>query len=93
MTQIKFNKVYTSINAQLAEVMQRGANDEVAENEKEQHLSIKFKQKTSFGEVTSSKPTAKPKAKSVKTSIDAHTHRHSRVIVKASIKLAGATPV
>jgi hypothetical protein len=94
MTQMEFNKVYTAINAQLAEVMQVGADDEMAENEKEQRLSIKkSKQKTSFGEVTSSKPTAKPKAKSVKTSINAHTHRHLRMIVKASIKLSGATPV
>lgn len=94
MTRMEFNKVYTSINAQLAEVMQGGADDEVAENEKEQRLSIeKSKQKTSFGEVTSSKHTAKPKAKSVKTSINANTHRHLRVVVEASIKLSGANPV
>jgi hypothetical protein len=38
------------------------------------------------------KPT-NPKAKSIKTSINAHSHKHLRVIVETSIKLSGANPV
>ena len=92
-TQMEFNKEEPSINAHLADEKQGGVDDEVGGDEKEQHLPIKSKQKTTFAEVTSSKPATKPKAKSAKTNIDTHTHRHLRVIVQASIKLSGATPV
>ena len=75
-----------SINhiAHLANMMQGGADDEVAEDEKEQCSPIKSKQKTSFAEVTASKPSAKPKAKSAKTSINVNNHMHLRVTTRAT---------
>jgi hypothetical protein len=69
-------------------MMQGGAKDKVAEDEKEQRSPVKSKQKMSFGEVTASKPT-KPMDRSVKTSINTHSHKHLRVIVKALIEHQG----
>jgi hypothetical protein len=71
---MKLNKADPSINAHLTDMMQGSSEDEVAEDEKEQCLPIKSKQKTFFVKVTASKPT-NPKAKSVKTRIDTHSHQ------------------
>jgi hypothetical protein len=56
---------------------------------------VKNKQKKSYAETAAAAPTAAPvaKAKSVTTSLDSHIHKHQRVIVEASTKLTGATPM
>jgi hypothetical protein len=79
---MELDKTDPSINAHLANIMQEGTKEKGAEDEKEQHLPVKSKQKTSFAKVTAFKPT-NPKAKNLQMSIGTHCYKHPRGIVEA----------
>jgi len=84
-----------SINSHLMDMMQGNSEEGAAEDDGEDQRSpVKSKQKKiTFAEATAAKPVLKPVIKSPKPSIEAHKHTYPRMIVDASIKLTGSTPV
>ena len=80
------------INNHLTDMMQGNQNDDKTQEEKEQHSTAKSRQKKSSSAAAAPKPTTQSKAMRVTTNLDSHIHKHSRVIIEASIKLSGATP-
>jgi hypothetical protein len=94
MTQMEEDRADPSINSHLMDMMQGGTEDNTAGDGVEQRSPAKSKQKKiSFAETMAIKPTTKPTVKSTKTSVDVNKHIHLRVIVEASIKLTGSTPM
>jgi hypothetical protein len=74
-------------------MMEENQNDDETKEEKEQRPPKKSKQKKSSLAAAAPKPATQSKVKSVTTDFGFYIHNHSRVIILASIKLSGATPV
>ena len=91
---VEVDTVDPLINSHLADMMQGGAEDDAADDGKDQRFPVKSKQKEGHicrgNCVQTYIPTH---GQDVKTSFDTHKHTHPQVTVEALIILTRATPV
>ncbi len=86
------DRAHPAINNHLVSMMQEGIEVETSEEGKRDgsQSPLKNKQKKTYVETTAAAPPV-AKVKNVSTSFDSYFHKHQHVMVKASIKLTGAT--